>query len=109
MAFMDGDFVAAKTASSPTDFVSKLVDFGLSATSETQAFAEEILARVPRKTSGVNVSYCCWYFNVPMSLEQSNSFETFNFFDKLHLIHIGIFVGVCISFIRNKNERQQRW
>ncbi|XP_052179682.1 pre-mRNA-splicing factor ATP-dependent RNA helicase DEAH1-like isoform X2 [Diospyros lotus] len=45
----------SKTVSSPTDFVSKLVDFGLSATSETRAFAEEILARVPRKTSGVNL------------------------------------------------------
>lgn len=52
----DGTFVAAKQATSPADVVSKLVEFGLSSSGETRAFAEEIFARVPRKASGLNVS-----------------------------------------------------
>ena len=49
-------FSAAKEASSPTDVVGKLVEFGLSSSSETHTFAEEIFARVPHKTAVVNVS-----------------------------------------------------
>ncbi|XAR49995.1 RNA helicase [Bertholletia excelsa] len=45
----------SKTASSPSDFVGKLVDFGLSATNETRAFAEEIFAKVPRRASGISL------------------------------------------------------
>lgn len=50
-------FVAAKQAVSPADVLVKLVEFGLSSSSETRAFSEEIFARVPRKSSGVNVSF----------------------------------------------------
>ncbi|KAL7192227.1 hypothetical protein ACSBR2_024134 [Camellia fascicularis] len=45
----------SKTTSSPSDFVGKLVDIGLSASTETRAFAEEIYAKVPRKASGINL------------------------------------------------------
>lgn len=45
----------SKQASSPSDFVSKLVDTGLSSTSQTQAFAQEIFAKVPRKASGLSL------------------------------------------------------
>ncbi|XP_058195570.1 pre-mRNA-splicing factor ATP-dependent RNA helicase DEAH1 [Rhododendron vialii] len=44
----------SKTTSSPSDFVGKLVDIGLSASNETRAFAEEIYGKVPRKASGIN-------------------------------------------------------
>lgn len=37
--------------------MSKLVEFGLSSSSETRAFAEEIFNRVPRKASGLSVSF----------------------------------------------------
>lgn len=50
--------VAAKKASSPTQVVEKLVEFGLSSSSETRAFAEEVFARVPHKAAGLNVSCC---------------------------------------------------
>lgn len=49
-------YMAAKQAASPGDVVGKLVEFGLSTSNETRAFAEEIYARVPRKNAGVNVS-----------------------------------------------------
>lgn len=49
-------FVAAKQATSPADVEGKLVEFGLSSSSETRAFAAEIFSRVPRKASGENVS-----------------------------------------------------
>ncbi|KAG5543089.1 hypothetical protein RHGRI_015989 [Rhododendron griersonianum] len=45
----------SKTTSSPSDFVGKLVDFGLSPSNETRNFAEEIYGKVPRKASGINV------------------------------------------------------
>lgn len=45
----------AKQASSPADVVGKLVEFGLSASSETRSFAEEIFSKVPHKASGLNV------------------------------------------------------
>ncbi|XP_015869881.3 pre-mRNA-splicing factor ATP-dependent RNA helicase DEAH1 isoform X1 [Ziziphus jujuba] len=45
----------AKQATSPSDVVSKLVEFGLPSSSETQAFAEEIFSRVPRKAAGLNL------------------------------------------------------
>ncbi|XP_057546925.1 pre-mRNA-splicing factor ATP-dependent RNA helicase DEAH1-like isoform X3 [Amaranthus tricolor] len=41
-------------ASSSGDVVGKLVEFGLSSSTETRAFAEEIYARLPRKNAGVN-------------------------------------------------------
>ncbi|XP_057429389.1 pre-mRNA-splicing factor ATP-dependent RNA helicase DEAH1 [Lotus japonicus] len=43
----------SKQATSPSDLVGKLVDFGFSST-DTRAFAEEIFSRVPRKSSGLN-------------------------------------------------------
>ena len=53
-------FFAAKQASSPADVVGKLVEFGLSASSETRSFAEEIFSKVPHKASGLNVSSVSW-------------------------------------------------
>ncbi|XP_043706537.1 pre-mRNA-splicing factor ATP-dependent RNA helicase DEAH1 [Telopea speciosissima] len=44
----------SKQASSPADVVGKLVEFGLSSSTETRVFAEEIFSRVPRKASGLN-------------------------------------------------------
>ncbi|KAK3406356.1 hypothetical protein EUGRSUZ_K02504 [Eucalyptus grandis] len=45
----------AKQSSSPTQVVDKLVEFGLSSSSETRAFAEEVFARVPHKTAGLSL------------------------------------------------------
>ncbi|KAK4773357.1 hypothetical protein SAY87_028376 [Trapa incisa] len=45
----------AKQASSSADVLTKLADFGLSTSSETRAFAEEIFSRVPRKSASVNI------------------------------------------------------
>ncbi|XP_028765073.1 pre-mRNA-splicing factor ATP-dependent RNA helicase DEAH1 isoform X1 [Neltuma alba] len=45
----------SKQATSPADVVGKLVEFGCSSTGETRAFAEEIFARVPRRSSGLNI------------------------------------------------------
>ncbi|KAA8542530.1 hypothetical protein F0562_023682 [Nyssa sinensis] len=45
----------SKQASSPTEFVGKLVEIGLSSSSETRAFAEEIFSKVPHKASGLNL------------------------------------------------------
>ncbi|XP_062116659.1 pre-mRNA-splicing factor ATP-dependent RNA helicase DEAH1 [Humulus lupulus] len=45
----------SKQANSPADVVSKLVEFGLSSSSETRTFAEEIYNRVPHKASGLSV------------------------------------------------------
>ncbi|XP_054805557.1 pre-mRNA-splicing factor ATP-dependent RNA helicase DEAH1-like isoform X2 [Prosopis cineraria] len=45
----------SKQATSPADVVGKLVEFGCSSTGETCAFAEEIFARVPHKSSGLNI------------------------------------------------------
>ena len=50
-------FIVAKQATSSADVVSKLVEFGLSSSSETRAFAEEIFNRVPHKASGLSVSF----------------------------------------------------
>jgi hypothetical protein len=47
---------AAKQATSPGDLVGKLVEFGFS-TTDTRTFAEEIFSRVPRRSSGLNVSF----------------------------------------------------
>lgn len=44
-----------KQASSPADVVGKLVELGLSSSSETRSFAEEIFAKVPHKDSGLNL------------------------------------------------------
>ncbi|XP_062168668.1 pre-mRNA-splicing factor ATP-dependent RNA helicase DEAH1-like [Alnus glutinosa] len=44
----------SKQATSPADVEGKLVEFGLSSSSETRAFAAEIFSRVPRKASGEN-------------------------------------------------------
>ncbi|KAI5330170.1 hypothetical protein L3X38_029568 [Prunus dulcis] len=44
-----------KQAKSPADVVGKLIEFGLSSSAETSAFAEDIFARVPRKESGLNL------------------------------------------------------
>ncbi|XP_043706544.1 pre-mRNA-splicing factor ATP-dependent RNA helicase DEAH1-like [Telopea speciosissima] len=44
----------SKQASSPADVLGKLVEFGLSSSTETTVFAEEIFSRVPRKASGLN-------------------------------------------------------
>ncbi|KAI5648272.1 hypothetical protein M9H77_34277 [Catharanthus roseus] len=45
----------SKNASSPAEIVNKLADVGLSPSSETQAFAQQIFARVERKSSGPNL------------------------------------------------------
>ncbi|KAI3440581.1 PWI domain-containing protein [Psidium guajava] len=45
----------AKQASSSAQVVDKLVEFGLSSSSETCAFAEEVFARVPHKAAGLNL------------------------------------------------------
>ena len=47
---------AAKQATSPAHLVGKLVEFGISSM-DTHAFAEEIYSRVPRRSSGINVSF----------------------------------------------------
>ncbi|KAK6920950.1 DEAD-box helicase, OB fold, partial [Dillenia turbinata] len=47
-------YIIAKQASSPADVVGKLVEFGITASTETRTFAEEIFARVPRKATGLN-------------------------------------------------------
>ncbi|KAE8124420.1 hypothetical protein FH972_019308 [Carpinus fangiana] len=44
----------AKQATSPADVEGKMVEFGLSSSTETRAFAAEIFSRVPRKASGEN-------------------------------------------------------
>ncbi|CAL2261904.1 unnamed protein product [Prunus armeniaca] len=44
-----------KQAKSSADVVGKLVEFGLSSSAETSAFAEDIFARVPHKVSGLNL------------------------------------------------------
>ncbi|CAJ1952547.1 unnamed protein product [Sphenostylis stenocarpa] len=44
----------SKQATSPANLVGKLVEFGISSSTDTHAFAEEIYARVPRKSSGLN-------------------------------------------------------
>lgn len=48
-------FLAAKQSKSPGELVRELVECGFSLSGDTRAFAEEIYARAPRKTPGVNV------------------------------------------------------
>ncbi|KAJ3669811.1 hypothetical protein LUZ60_010135 [Juncus effusus] len=43
----------AKEASSPNDLISKLVDYGISTSNDTNSFASELYARVPHKQSGL--------------------------------------------------------
>ncbi|KAJ4713153.1 ATP-dependent RNA helicase [Melia azedarach] len=45
----------SKQAMSAADVQTKLEEFGFSASTETRTFAQEIFARVPRKTSGLNL------------------------------------------------------
>ncbi|XP_010516709.1 PREDICTED: probable pre-mRNA-splicing factor ATP-dependent RNA helicase DEAH6 isoform X2 [Camelina sativa] len=45
----------AKKSESPDEIVSELLDYGFFLSGDTRAFAEEIYARVPRKTAGVNL------------------------------------------------------
>ncbi|KAG7599017.1 Helicase C-terminal [Arabidopsis suecica] len=45
----------AKKTKSPTELVGELVDYGFSSSGDTRSFAEEIFARVPRKSTGVNL------------------------------------------------------
>lgn len=45
----------SKNASSPAEIVNKLTDVGLSPSSETQTFAQQIFARIERKSSGPNL------------------------------------------------------
>ncbi|ESQ52145.1 hypothetical protein EUTSA_v10017881mg [Eutrema salsugineum] len=45
----------AKKSKSPDDLVRELVDYGFPSSGDTRAFAEEIYARAPRKTAGVNL------------------------------------------------------
>ncbi|CAH8254332.1 unnamed protein product [Arabidopsis lyrata] len=45
----------AKKTKSPTELVGELVDYGFSSSGDTRSFAEEIFARVPRKSAGVNL------------------------------------------------------
>lgn len=51
-------FFSAKNASSPAEIVNRLSDVGLSPSSETHTFAQQIFARIDRKSSGPNVSEC---------------------------------------------------
>ncbi|XP_038688523.1 pre-mRNA-splicing factor ATP-dependent RNA helicase DEAH1 [Tripterygium wilfordii] len=44
-----------KQATTPADVLGKLLECGLPSTRETRAFSEELFARVPRKTSAVNL------------------------------------------------------
>ncbi|KAM7269789.1 hypothetical protein ACFE04_025286 [Oxalis oulophora] len=44
----------SKQASSPADVLSKLHEVGLSSTSETRVFAEDIFLRIPRKSSSLS-------------------------------------------------------
>lgn len=44
----------SKEASSPTDLVGKLVEFGLSSSKDTCLFAEEIFGKVPHEQSGLS-------------------------------------------------------
>ncbi|KAG0487748.1 hypothetical protein HPP92_009843 [Vanilla planifolia] len=44
----------SKDSSSPTDLMSKLVDFGFSSSKDTCLFAEEIFAKVPHKQTGLS-------------------------------------------------------
>lgn len=65
--------LAAKKAASPADVVGQLVEFGLSASSDTRSFAEEIFSKVPHKASGLNVRTCyvnhfCGFLRVPEDL-----------------------------------------
>lgn len=45
----------SKEASSPSDLVGKLVDYGFSSSADTRSFAQEIFAKVPRKQSGPSI------------------------------------------------------
>lgn len=45
----------SKNASSPAEIVNKLSDVGLSSSSETHTFAQQIFARIDRKSSGPNL------------------------------------------------------
>nr|DAD28293.1 TPA_asm: hypothetical protein HUJ06_029761 [Nelumbo nucifera] len=45
----------AKQAASPAEVAAKLVEFGLSSSTAMRTFAEEIHAKVPHKTSGLNL------------------------------------------------------
>ncbi|XP_021893248.1 pre-mRNA-splicing factor ATP-dependent RNA helicase DEAH1-like [Carica papaya] len=45
----------AKRATSPADILGELENLGLSSSSDTRAFAEEIFSRVPHRTAGVNL------------------------------------------------------
>jgi pre-mRNA-splicing factor ATP-dependent RNA helicase DHX16 len=56
-------FFLAKQASSSADVLSKLEAFGFPSSTETQSFALEIFAKVPRKASGgLNVSFSLFLF-----------------------------------------------
>lgn len=48
-------YFSAKKSSSPADIAGKLAEFGFPSSVETHKFAEEIVAKVPRKASGLNV------------------------------------------------------
>lgn len=70
---------AAKQATSPADVVGKLVELGLSSSSETRSFAEEIFAKVPHKDSGLNVGYLgflnCLYLQLCRHFDDLFNFE----------------------------------
>ncbi|KAL5723084.1 RNA helicase [Ranunculus cassubicifolius] len=44
----------AKEGSSPADLVGKLVEYGLPSSAETRSFAQEVFAKVPRKSAGLS-------------------------------------------------------
>jgi hypothetical protein len=48
---------AAKECSSTGDLVGKLVEFGFTSSTETRTFAADIYTKVPRRASGISVSF----------------------------------------------------
>lgn len=97
---------AAKQATSPADLMGKLVEFGIS-TTDTRGFAEEIFSRVPRKSSGLNVSFD------PRHNEYNAIFivyiqQILSYRSSYYLLVIDLFV-FYISNIKNKREKLRCW
>lgn len=50
-------YFAAKKSSSPRDLAVQLEENGFPKSADTQAFAQQLYNRVPRKKTGINVSH----------------------------------------------------
>ncbi|XP_065629546.1 pre-mRNA-splicing factor ATP-dependent RNA helicase DEAH1 [Quercus suber] len=66
----------AKKATSPADVVNNLVECGLSLSSDTRAFAEEIFTRVPRKSSGVNLYHVFFFLSSIAAAPETRKADT---------------------------------